>query len=66
MTHNPAAHSLRMPSPRGTTGAELSFADIVRARLRRPAHLAATVARGAWILTGTAVRVTLLGRHTLP
>ncbi|MEU0937404.1 MULTISPECIES: hypothetical protein [unclassified Embleya] len=66
MTHLPAPHSLRMPKLRGSSAAEIPFTELVRARLRRPAHLTATVARGAWVFTGTAVRVTLLGRHAVP
>lgn len=66
MTHLPAPHALRMPSLRGASATGLPFAEIVRARLRRPAHMTATVARGTWIFTGTAVRVTLLGRHAVP
>ncbi|MYW00945.1 hypothetical protein GT354_22190 [Streptomyces sp. SID3343] len=66
MTHTTAPHSLRMPSLRGTTSAGLPFSTLVRARLRRPAHMSATVARGTWVFTRTAVRVTLLGRHAVP
>ncbi|MGC0422400.1 hypothetical protein [Embleya sp. AB8] len=75
MTHLPAPisspRSLRMPPLRGSSAAgspaaQIPFADLVRARLRRPAHLTATVARGTWIFTSTAVQVTLLGRHAVP
>lgn len=66
MTHLPAPRSLRMPALRGSSPTEIPFADLVRARLRRPAHITATVARGTWVFTSTAVRVTLLGRHAVP
>ncbi|GCD98886.1 hypothetical protein EHYA_06597 [Embleya hyalina] len=66
MTHLPAHRSLRMPAPRGSAPATIPFADLVRARLRGPAHTSARIARGTWIFTATAVRVTLLGRHAVP
>ncbi|MFF7247913.1 hypothetical protein ACFZBU_28855 [Embleya sp. NPDC008237] len=74
MTHLPAPRSLRMPTLRGSSSAgipagtatAIPFTDLVRARLRRPAHITATVARGTWVFTSTAVRVTLLGRHAVP
>ncbi|OPC82451.1 hypothetical protein B4N89_17240 [Embleya scabrispora] len=66
MTHLPAHRSLRMPALRGSAPAATPFADLVRARLRRPAYTSARIARGTWIFTSTAVRVTLLGRHAVP
>jgi hypothetical protein len=65
MTHLPAPRSLRVPTLRGSTPTEIPFTDLVRARLRRPTHITATLARGIWVFTGTAVRVTLLGRHAV-
>ncbi|MFI6986662.1 hypothetical protein ACIBSV_50120 [Embleya sp. NPDC050154] len=66
MTHLPAPRPLRMPALRGSSPAEIAFPELVRARLRRPAHITATIARGTWVFTSTAVQVTLLGRHAVP
>jgi hypothetical protein len=66
LTHTTAPHSLRLPSPRDASPAGIPFADLVRARLRRPAHLSVAAARSTWAFAATAVRVTLLGRHSVP
>lgn len=66
MTHTGAPRSLRLPSVDGSSPADIPFADLVRARLRRPALVTATIARGTWVFTSTAVQVTLLGRHAVP